>query len=271
MALTALQRSICRLLAATRFERESYVAGGTALNEILRASRRSRDLDLFHDSAEAVAKTSAHDITLLSSAGFRARIVREAPSYVEATISDDAETTLVQWLQDSAFRFFPLVRDDEFGLSLHPFDLATNKVLAMAGRLEARDWIDVIHCHRHLQPLGYLVWAACGKDPGYSPMSLLQEMRRSSKYSQTEIDLLDFDGGPPSARELGVQWHGMLREAPEICDILPVEQIGTCVVSDAADLLQAGPKDLAEALSTGVVRFHRGTIGGAWPTFPRTR
>lgn len=176
---------------------------------------------------------------------------------------------MVQWLQDSAFRFFPLVANDELGVALHPFDLATNKVLAMAGRLEARDWIDVIHCHEHLQPLGYLVWAACGKDPGFSPVSLLQEMRRSSKYSQAELDMLDFEGTQPRADELGARWHQMLREVPEICDLLPLDQVGTCVVSEAGELLRAGPRELAEKLLAGSVRYHRGTIGGAWPTFPK--
>ena len=56
---------------------------------------------------------------------------------------------------------------EQLGLTLHPFDLATNKVLAMVGRLEVRDWVDVINADRRLQPLGYLLWAACGKDPGH--------------------------------------------------------------------------------------------------------
>ncbi len=55
MALTAFQRDVCRLLADNRIRSgESYVAGGAALNEILRAPRVSRDLDLFHDTAEAL-------------------------------------------------------------------------------------------------------------------------------------------------------------------------------------------------------------------------
>ncbi len=34
--------------------------------------------------------------------------------------------------------WFLLIEDDRLGLALHPFDLATNKVLAMAGHLEVR-------------------------------------------------------------------------------------------------------------------------------------
>jgi hypothetical protein len=51
MALTQLQRAICRLIAGNRIDSgESYVAGGVALNELIAAPRISRDIDLFHDS-----------------------------------------------------------------------------------------------------------------------------------------------------------------------------------------------------------------------------
>ncbi len=55
MALTPLQRDVCRLLAAHRIASgESYVAGGAALNTLLGAPRASRDVDIFHDSDEAL-------------------------------------------------------------------------------------------------------------------------------------------------------------------------------------------------------------------------
>ena len=56
MALTDYQRGVCRLLAENRIRSgESYVAGGAALNELLRAPRLSRDIDLFHDTEQALA------------------------------------------------------------------------------------------------------------------------------------------------------------------------------------------------------------------------
>ena len=56
------------------------------------------------------------------------------------------QNVIIQWARDSAYRFFPLVEDEQFGLVLHPFDLATNKCLALAGRLEPRDWVDMGTC-----------------------------------------------------------------------------------------------------------------------------
>lgn len=271
MALTALQRSICRLLAASRREQESYVAGGTALNELLGAARRSRDVDLFHDTTAAVAATIQADRALLLQAGYDVEMLRDAPSFGEALVRLREETTLIQWVQDSAFRFFPLVEHADLGLTLHPFDLATNKVLAMAGRLEVRDWIDVIESDRRLQPLGYLVWSACGKDPGFNPLSLLHEMARSSRYPQAEIDLLDFDGGRPDAAELGGRWHSILREARAVCDLLDPEHVGMAVIRPGSDLCTLPAAELAVAISRGEVQYHRGTIGGAWPTFPARR
>jgi hypothetical protein len=56
MALTNLQRTLCRLLAENRIAiGESYVAGGAALNELIAAPRISRDIDVFHDTETAVA------------------------------------------------------------------------------------------------------------------------------------------------------------------------------------------------------------------------
>lgn len=265
MALTTFQRSICHLLAPIRLERESYVAGGVALNAFLDAPRLSRDIDLFHDTTEALASTVQQDKALLESNGFSFEFVRDAVAYAEAVVSKSGGSTLVQWVRDSAFRFFPLLEDAVFGLVLHPFDLATNKILAMAGRLEPRDWIDVINCCEKLQPLGYLVWAACGKDPGFGPLSLLQEMQRSTRYSQAELNVLDFDGKVPDAAELGARWHELVGEAKGVINQLPPDHVGKCVLTSAGKLCGL-PR--AEFRGFADLKFHEGQIGGALPTFP---
>src|SRR5260370_37688965 len=90
----------------------------------------------------------------------------------------------------------------DFCLTLHPFDLATNIVLALVGRLEARDWVDVIACHQRIQRLGYLAWAASGKDPGFSPAAILEQAGRSARYSAVEIGELSFAGSSPESAEL---------------------------------------------------------------------
>lgn len=266
MAITEFQRNICRLIAANRKKQGvSYIAGGVALNQLIHAARISRDIDIFHDTAEAVHSAWDSDKKLLSANGYSIEVTRTLSAYVEATVHKDQNTVLIQWAPDSAFRFFPLQEDEDFGLTLHPFDLATNKVLALAGRLEARDWIDVINCHQRIQNLGYLFWAACGKDPGFSPMSLLSESRRSSHYSAEEISQLAFSGTPPDAAELGQKWHEMQNEAEQIITLLPAQRVGTCVIDREARLFRGGPKILKTALSENTVQFHTGRIRGAFP------
>jgi hypothetical protein len=70
MALTNIQRDVCRLIAEQRIASgESYVAGGAALNTLLDAPRISHDLDLFHDTAAALAATWNADRAALLDAG----------------------------------------------------------------------------------------------------------------------------------------------------------------------------------------------------------
>jgi hypothetical protein len=269
MALTSLQREILRVISAARIQAgDGYVAGGTALNLILEQPRISRDIDLFHDTRAAVTRGWQADRELLEKNGFALKPIRELPGFVEAEIRGGGSVTLAQWAVDSAFRFFPLVRGDILGLSLHPFDLATNKVLALVGRLETRDWVDVIACHSSLQELGYLAWAACGKDPGLNPELILDEAARSARYTQAEVSILDFDGPPPDAAELSRAWKGILAHGREIIRTLPVDEVGACVLDGSGMLFRGDAKKLARGLAKGDVRFHHGTIRGAFPSFP---
>lgn len=266
MALTPFQRQVCRLLAEARLTAGTgYMAGGASLNEVLGGTRVSRDLDIFHDTEEAVGSAWDADRKLLEDRGYSIRVVRERPSFVEAEIESGGSSVLVQWTRDSAYRFFPLVEHPELGLSLHPFDLATNKVLALVGRLEVRDWVDTILCHERLQRLGFLAWAACGKDPGFSPAAILQFAGRSSHYSAEEVGELDFDGTAPSATRLSRHWREMLAEAEEIVTALPPERAGTSVLRKSGELLSVSPSELPGLLERGEVLFHEGRLRGAFP------
>jgi hypothetical protein len=88
MSLTDFQRRICRLLAENRIRSgESYVAGGAALNEILRSPRQSQDLDLFHDTDEALEASWDSDRDLLRREGYAIEVLRERPALVEAKVT----------------------------------------------------------------------------------------------------------------------------------------------------------------------------------------
>lgn len=268
MALTDYQRRILTLLAGHRIERqESYLAGGAALTAAIDSPRFSMDLDLFHDTQEALLSTWEDDRRILAADGYAIEVRRQFPSFIEAFVRKGRSAVIVQWAVDSAFRFFPLVRDPSSLPALHPFDLATNKALALIGRLEPRDWIDLLSCHEKIQHLGLLCWAACGKDPGANPSLILSEAGRSGRYTQVEIDGLSFEGRPPDAAALSARWKTGLAEAKCLIAALPTAEVGSCVLDAEGRLLRGNLEALTGALAAGAVRFHRGSIRGSIPIF----
>ncbi len=267
MALTQFQRTVCRLLAERRIASgESYLGGAAALNELMRAPRISRDLDLFHDTEEAVERSWEADRDLLEREGLEVRVLRRRPAFVQAQVASGSDIVLADWVRDSAYRFFPLLEHEELGLVLHPFDLATNKVLAMISRLEARDWVDVIEADRRLQPLGYLAWAACGKDPGFSPRAVLEHAARTGRYSREEVESLVFETDPPDAGELARSWREALEGAHRVVSALSGAEAGTAVLGHDLTPFRGDEAQLEAARQAGEISFHRGRIGGALPT-----
>ena len=103
MAITNFQRDISRLIAAGRIRQgESYVAGEVALDTLLAAPRISRDVDLFLDTREALAATWDEDRGLLTRAGYALEVRRERPTFVAALVRRGEESTVLQWVCDSA-------------------------------------------------------------------------------------------------------------------------------------------------------------------------
>lgn len=175
MVLSALQTKIMRTLAPNRSE-ASYFAGGVVLNRDW--PRRSDDIDVFQDTDEAVVDTADHDIETLRDAGFRVTTDIKIYGLVEATVSADGQSTLIQWMSETRWRYFPLVRDQAWGVRLHQADLAVNKVLAASTRTKARDFVDLAVIAEQMCPLGPLAMAAAGKPPHLSPQTIVDEIRR---------------------------------------------------------------------------------------------
>lgn len=265
MALTRFQSDILKLLADNRCGNEgSYVAGGLALNHALAAPRLSRDIDIFHDSIEALHASWRLDKASLEAAGYALRPIRELRTFIEVEVSKDGATTEIQWGSDSSYRFFPLVEDSVAGYTLHPIDLAANKLAALVGRTEPRDWIDVITSIREIQPLVYLLSAACGKDPGFSPSSMLEYVARR-RYTQPEIDAKIIPVGAYDAAELCRFWREEVERTRDALEGFPREKAGMCVLDKAGKPYRGAAAELSAALAAGEVVFHEGRICGAWP------
>jgi hypothetical protein len=174
MALTDLQMRIMHRLSSNRSE-TSYLAGGVILN--LNWPRHSDDIDIFHDTDESVSIAALKDIADLEASGFRVAVDVKIYGLFEATVSDDLSSTAIQWMSETRLRFFPLVKDEQWGLRLHQSDLAVNKVLAAASRRKARDFADIVAISENMCPLGPLVMAAAGKPPSFSPQKIVEQIR----------------------------------------------------------------------------------------------
>jgi hypothetical protein len=258
MPLTAFQAELGRLLAANRSE-DSDLAGAAPILAEPRTRRFSQDLDYFHDTPERVASAFEADRQTLSAGGYAVERELTQPGYVRAVVRRGAEATKVEWAHDSAWRFLPVIRSEAFGYQLHPIDLAINKVLALAGRDEPRDLLDTLHCHAHVLQLGALVWAAAGKDPGFSPLSLLELLRRRGRVRPEDLARLHL-AEPVDLHELKAEWLAALDGTDAFVRRRPPEEAG-CLYYATEQRRFVDPDEPG----AGPVVAHYGAPGGVLP------
>ena len=211
MPLTSAQAEVLRRIASNRSP-DSYVAGATVLHRDADSPRFSDDIDLFHDLDDSIAQSAAADAISLQNAGYLFSWLLRTPTFQRALVEIADQQLKMEWAYDSAFRFFPVQKDDLCGYRLHDTDAATNKVLALAGRSEIRDFVDELHLHDTYLSLGALVWAASGKDPGFTPELLLDQMGRHVAYQQTDLDRLSLRK-PLDLRRLKLRWIAAVEAA----------------------------------------------------------
>lgn len=259
MPLTPYQREIARILAKHR-NPESHVAGGAVINRGEDGVRISDDLDIFHDLVARVAASAEADAKTLHEAGYSVEWTLRGEVMFRAEVTRGEDRLRLDWTTDSAFRFFPALPDEEFGYCLHQADLATNKALALAGRSEMRDYLDILLIDRTYLSLGAILWAACGKDPGFTPALLLDQTNRHSRYQESDLKG-EHLARPVDLRELKQQWLDARAQAECLFEQLPAEDLG-CLYLDPDN--QPVTPDPGGPDFLRLTR-HFGSIRGAWP------
>ncbi len=264
MPLTPFQKTVLTVLAANRNE-ASHFAGGLVLNADADSVRFSHDFDIFHEEGAEVVRSSDRDLASLREAGFEVTPLDrngewagKSVDFRKALVRGKLGTVEVDWAADSAFRFFPIERDDLFGWRLHHFDVATNKALALSARTVTRDYVDIVELGRRY-PLAAICWAACGKDPGFSPMLLLEMMRRFARIDPLELDQITARRLDPL--ELKKTWSDMSLAAADAITQLADEQpdvpIGVAFVDG-----EGRPGWLGD---DATLRAHAPSLRGCWP------
>lgn len=260
MPISAFQREVFVTLRKGR-SLESFVFGATVLNASPNTPRYSQDIDLCHDIEHAVAASAAADEAALVAAGYTVQWQLRLPTFHRAEVTRADGSVKLEWVHDSAFRFFPVEPDAELGYRLHRFDAATNKLLALAARSEPRDFVDAIHLDATYVSLGALAWAAADKDQGLNPRLILDLADRFARYRQSDIDALHLVA-PLSLPELKHQWSMALERGRKLVETLPAEEVGCAYLEP--NLREPATPDPANSAFAALIR-HRGTVGGAWP------
>jgi len=259
MPLGDFEREVLRLLAANRHP-DSFVGGATVLHQSASSPRISKDMDYFHDTAESVAASVARDVSTLRTAGYEVELERSHYTFQRASVQRAGRHTKIEWVFDSAFRFFPVERDLELGWRLSFWDAATNKVLAFAGRSELRDLLDVVYLHEQHLHLGALAWAAAGKDPGMTPEAIIQWARRNAVYRHEDLQDLQL-ASPVTLPELKGRWMEASQSALELIAKLPVSELGCLYLNAAGKPVCPDPI----ALEFPKLARHFGSVKGACP------
>ncbi len=256
--LTKLQSHVLRVLAAEPSP-DSYIAGDVAINR--EGPRFSRDIDIFQDSEDRLAAAAEADArALVDEAGFKLSRGRIQSGKRQAEVEGLGETMQLEWVADSAFRFFPAQRDDLFGYVLHPVDLATNKASAAADRREPRDIVDLVTIHENILPLGAVICAAVGRFPGQSPEEMLSDITRHSRFTAEEFRALAMER-PPDVSSLHRRIRSMLEDAERFIGRIPSDAVGFVFLE--------GEKPVQPDIEAlGKYRRHAGAPGGVWPSSP---
>lgn len=158
-----------------------------AAHDIL--DRATRDLDYFAepDHAQAVHRLADAIEQAANARGLAIERERQAEAFVRFRVSDGNDECEIDLGID--YRALDPV-ETRYGRALDLRELGADKVLAIFGRAEPRDFIDLAELTRHL-PLRDLVTLALNKDPGLDFDVLDESMSRLHSIPRTEFELDD--------------------------------------------------------------------------------
>ncbi|MHB1533159.1 MAG: nucleotidyl transferase AbiEii/AbiGii toxin family protein [Acidimicrobiales bacterium] len=183
--LSSLQQRIARIVGGTIEGDDFALAGGGALVSRGEVDRLTQDLDFFGLAPESVDRVSPLVQEALSRAGLEIGVVREAHGFVRLSVSDGNERTEVDLAADA--RLFP-AEQGPVVRTLAVEELAVDKVLAIFGRAEARDFIDL----QALEPrygLARLFQLAAEKDRGFRSEVFREMLGRFQRLARQEFQL----------------------------------------------------------------------------------
>jgi nucleotidyltransferase AbiEii toxin of type IV toxin-antitoxin system len=185
--LTSLQRQIASIVGSLPNAQNFALAGGAALIARGDVDRLTRDLDFFGPSAAEVDLLVPLVELAFREAGLSVQRVREGSGFYRLEVSQGADVTEVDFGAD--FRLLPM-EVGPLGQTLAGEELAVNKVLAVFGRAEARDFVDLSVLTKRYG-LERLMRRALEKDPGFDPQVFRNMLSRFERLPRDEFEISD--------------------------------------------------------------------------------
>ncbi len=139
--LTPLQEQVAEIIAGLEEAREFALAGGGALIARGDVERRTRDSDFFGLTPAAVDRLVPAVDRALQAAGLTVQHFQESPGFARLIVESADDRTDVDLAADA--RLFP-AEPGRPAPTLRGEELAADKVLALFGRAEARDFVDLM-------------------------------------------------------------------------------------------------------------------------------
>ena len=231
MPLDEFQKGVIAAIRSNRDAR-SPCAGGSVIQQ--HGVRLSEDQDNFAsgDLDELVQRDTAS----LEAANYTVRPGRSFDGFREClVVKPIAGTTTLQWTHGLVREFYAPVADPLFGWRLHFADLAVNKALAAASRMKKRDFLDLWMLDRHVIPLWRMACAVPGKDPEFSPFSVVEEISRNWHFAKgRDDDRVDVTIGM-SIDQMGPSLRNSLHEARLILQKINPAHYGRLQVDNAGN------------------------------------
>ena len=192
--LTPFQKKVLKAFTEIEESKAFYLTGGTALSAFYLAHRLSEDFDLFTSEEPLISVMARKFKSALKNVGIHVQEIRSFSSFWEAVAGEGAQSFKIQLAYDSPYMLSAL--DEKDGLRIHSFeDIAAGKLLALFGRAEERDFVDIYCIVKDGKiSLETIIELAKRKDPGLDEYYLAIAFEQSEQIpddpSRLKVNLL---------------------------------------------------------------------------------
>ena len=210
--LTPFQMTVRRLIGRLGEAQGYALAGGAALIVTGVVDRATSDLDFFASSPGEVESVVLAIEAHLGSEGLKVERLRDFEQFGRLLVSSDTDSVQVDLAID--YRCFP-ARETADGPVLAEEELAADKLLALVGRSEARDYIDVAALvERH--GLEEMCRLAADKDLGFRAGHVSWALDAFGRLPREDFDV--DDAKFEQLKSLVERWRQQLASVGEIED-----------------------------------------------------